>query len=128
MTEYEKIEKIVVELTTCDDKRRSSTDDAIEMYVGGHEWDIDKPHYDDFERGKTDSYDLDVPAGMNSSAFRYLCFKKKAHGKDDDWCLKKVKLTINDKVVYEKDNLNAWLNASKTSFCCPDFKYGQAGE
>lgn len=127
--EFEKIDKIVIEITTCSEKRRSSTDDPIILYVGGHEWDLDKPHYDDFERGKTDSYDLDVPAGMNESDFRYLCFKKRIQtAKDDDWCLEKIKLMINDKVVYEKDNLNTWLKGEKSSFCAPDFKYGQAGE
>ncbi|MHA1462920.1 MAG: PLAT/LH2 domain-containing protein [Candidatus Heimdallarchaeota archaeon] len=127
--QYEKIDKIVIELTTCSEKRKSSTDDPVILYTGGHEWDLDKPHYDDFERGKTDSYNLDVPAGMDSSYFRYLCFKKRTRtAKGDDWCLDKIKLTINDKVVYEKDSLNAWLKGEKTSFCAPDFKYGQAGE
>ncbi len=127
--EYEKIDKIVLELTTCSEKRKSSTDDPIVLYIGGHEWNLDKPHYDDFERGNTDSYNLDVPSDLTGSDFRYLCFKKKTRtAKDDDWCLDKIKLTINDKVVYEKDGLNAWLKGEKSSFCAPDFKYGQAGE
>ncbi|NHJ05145.1 MAG: hypothetical protein EAX90_09990 [Candidatus Heimdallarchaeota archaeon] len=128
MSEFEKIEKIVVEITTCSD-RKSDTNDAIILYVGGHEWALDLPYYDDFEKGKTDVFDLDIPEGMNSSQIRYFCLKKKSHtNKDDDWCLSKIKVTINDKVIYERDKIHHWLKDNELSWCAPDFTYGQAGE
>ena len=128
MTNNEKIEKMVVEITTCSD-RRSDTNNLVELYVGGHEWPLDLPYYDDFERGKTDTFDLDIPDGFNSSEIRYFCLKKSTHsGKDDDWCIQKVKVTINGKVVYEKDNIHAWLKDNEQTWCAPGFNYGQAGE
>lgn len=128
MNENEDIKKIVVEITTCSD-RRSDTNNTVELYIGGHEWELDLPYVDDFERGKTDVFDLDIPDGLNSSGFRFFCLKKSSHsGRDDDWCIQKVKLTINDKVVYEKDNIHTWLKDNTQTWCAPDFSYGQAGE
>ena len=125
-SEYEKIEKIVIEITTCEE-RKSATDNPVELYVGGHKWQLDIPKHDEFEKGKTDVFELDVPAGMDSSDFRYLCLRKKTYSKDDDWCIAKIKLIINDNIVYEQDSLDAWLKEDKTSWCAPGFSYGQAG-
>jgi len=125
---YEKISKIVLEVTTCTEKR-SSTNDPIILFIGDHKWVLDDPAKDDFEKGNIDTFNLKVPFGMDASWFRYLCFRKTTQiVKDDDWCLKKVKLIINDKIVYEKDNINAWLKQDKSSWCASDFKYGKAGE
>ncbi|MEA2071185.1 MAG: PLAT/LH2 domain-containing protein [Asgard group archaeon] len=126
--EYEDIESIQIEITTCS-KWFASTDNPVELYIGEHEWILDVENIDDFERGNTDTFDLEVPEDMDSSWFHYLCFRKRKYlGKDDNWCIKKIKLTVNGKVVYEKDNLNAWLQENNLSWCAPDFKYGQAGE
>lgn len=125
-SKYEKIEKLVIEVTTCKE-RRSDTDNAVELYVGGSKWQLDIAKHDEFEKGKTDVFELDVPDGLNSSDFRYLCLRKKTFSKDDDWCIEKIKLIVNDKVVYEQDSLNAWLKEDKTSWCAPGFSYGQAG-
>ena len=60
-SKYEKIAKIVIEITTCD-VRKSDTDNLVELYVGGHTWDLDIAKHDEFEKGKTDVFELDVPA------------------------------------------------------------------
>jgi hypothetical protein len=126
--EYEKITKIVLELTTCK-KFRGSTDDPIVLYIGSYSWDLDRPHHDDFERGEIDTFDLEIPVGMDSSWFQYLCLRKKAPTtKEDDWCLEKIKLTINDNVVYEFGPEEIWLKHDKTSWCAPGFSYGKSGE
>lgn len=124
---YEKIKKITIEITT-GDKPGSSTDDEIQLNIGSHKWILDKPNYDDFERGKTDIYELDVPAGMDASWFRFLCFQKKHAGKENPWLLDKITLKINDQLIYEKENLGVWLKADKPRWCAPDFSYGKAGE
>jgi hypothetical protein len=126
--QYEKITKIVVELTTCK-KFRGSTDDPIELYIGEHAWELDVPFYDDFEKGKTDTFDLKVPEGMDASWFQYFCLRKKASAlKEDDWCFEKIKLTINDKVVYEFGPEEIWLKGAQQTWCAPKFTYGKAGE
>ena len=128
MTEVEKIEKMVVEITT-GKARKSDTDNPVELYIGGHEWNLDIPNCDDFERGKTDKFELEIPDGMDSTWFRYFCLKKNTHtGKDDDWNIDKIKVIINDKVVYEKENINAWLKDNHTSWCAPGFSYGSAAD
>ncbi len=124
-SKYEEIKKIVIEITTCKE-RRSDTDNPVELYVGGHTWELDISKHDEFEKGKTDVFTLDVPAGLNSNDFRYLCLRKKSRSKEDDWCIEKIKLIINDTVVYEKGSLKAWLKYDKTSWCAPDFSYGAA--
>ncbi|MFW9924922.1 MAG: PLAT/LH2 domain-containing protein [Candidatus Thorarchaeota archaeon] len=123
---YEKINSITLEITT-GTQRRSSTDDRIELYIGSHKWLLDIQNHDDFEKGKTDVYKLDVPKGMDSSWFRYLCLKKISKSvSDDDWLLDKIKLTINGNLIYEKAKINHWLKDNETSWCAPDFKYGNA--
>lgn len=125
---YAKIKTIILEITT-GKKSRSGTNDLISLQIGGHQWILDKPRYDDFERGKTDIYELDVPPGMDASWFRFLCFQKKIQsGKDDDWQIEKIVLTINGKVVYEKANLDIWMKADRPRWCAHEFTYGKAGE
>lgn len=126
--EYEKINKIVVELTT-GKKRQSSTYDHIELSIGSHKWLLDKPHHHDFEKGKTDIYELDVPEGMDASWFRYFCLiKKTISGGGDDWQLVKLVVKINDNIVYERYDLDVWLKDDKLDWCAPGFDYGRAGE
>ena len=127
-TQYEKIESITITITTGNTKK-SATDDSVMLQIGGHKWQIDKPNYDDFEKGKTDSYDLEIPEGMDSSWFRFLCFQKKnLTGKSDDWEMEKVVLMVNGNIVYEKAGLKAWLTFDKPRYCAPGFNYGKAGE
>ena len=76
----------------------------------------------------TDIYELDVPQGLDSSWFRFFCLDKKNRGRDDDWNLVKLVVKINDKIVYEKSDLDVWINAAHPSWCAPGFNYGQAGE
>jgi len=125
--EYEKINKIVVEITT-GSERQSSTDDEVQLTIGSHKWLLDLPQYDDFEKGKKDIFELDVPPGMDASWFRFFCLIKKARGKDDNWHLVKLTVKINDNVVYEKAGFNVWLKADNPRWCAPGFNYGKAGE
>ncbi|NPD90562.1 MAG: hypothetical protein HGN29_17765 [Asgard group archaeon] len=123
----DKIEKITLEIETCS-KWHSSTDDPIELYIGDHEWILDKPQTNEFERGQKDTFNLEVPSGIDPSWFNYLCLRKHVGAiRGDDWCLKAIKLEINDKIVYEKDNINVWLKGNKKHWCAPGFTYGQAG-
>jgi hypothetical protein len=64
---------------------------------------------------------------MDSSWFRYFCLDKKAHGKDD-WQLVKLIVKINETIVYEKADLDVWLNQVNPHWCAPEFNYGKAGE
>ena len=66
LTENEKIKTIQLEITT-GSKRRNATDDPVELQIGEHGWILDLPDHDDFEKGRTDTYDLEVPEDMNSS-------------------------------------------------------------
>jgi hypothetical protein len=125
--EYEDIESIKVIIKTAR-KWRCDTDDPVEIYVGGHTWELDNPQQDDFERGQIDTFDLEVPVGMDASWFRYFCIRKRSHiSKDDNWCIEDVKVIINGDVVYEKEDVNVWLEKEKNSWCAPGFDYGQAG-
>jgi hypothetical protein len=128
MTEkYEKIHKIALEITT-GKKRTSGTDDEITLFIGGYKWILDNPKHDDFEKGRRGIYELDVPDGMDSSWFRFLCFQKKSRGRDDPWQIEKITLKVNDQLVYEKEGLKVWLKADAPRWCAPGFTYGRAGE
>ena len=125
--EYEKINKIVIEITT-GSERQSSTDDEVQLTIGSHKWLLDLPQYDDFEKGRTDVFELDVPNGMDASWFRFFCLVKKTRAKDDNWQIVKLIVKINDNIVYEKAGLNAWLKTDNPRWCAPGFNYGKAGE
>lgn len=120
----EKIQKIEFRIKTCD-KWRSASDNTVKLYVGDHVWELDHPFCDDFEKGKSDTFELEVPTGMDSTWFHYLCLKKEGDIIGDRWCLHAVQLKINDKVVYQNDEIEAWFEGGKTSWCAPDFNYGQ---
>lgn len=118
------INKMKLTMTT-GKKWGSSTDDPIRLNIGEHSWDLDHPYCDDFEKGKTDVFDLDIPEGLTSDWFQYFCFKKDHPIIGDKWLLTGVKLEINDRVIYESGEIEIWFDGSTTQWCVPNFNYGK---
>ncbi len=118
------INKMKVTITTADE-RGSGTDDPIKLYVGEHTWELDHPFCDDFEKGKTDSFDLDIPEGLTSDWFQYFCIKKEYDIRSDKWQLRRVILEINDRVIYDSGEMEFWFESGKSTWCAKDFFYGK---
>lgn len=118
------IHKMKVTVTT-DNKRGSGTDDPIKLYVGEHTWDLDHPFCDDFEKGRTDDFDLDIPEGLTSDWFQYFCIKKEHIVHANKWILNKIVLEINDRVIYDSGEINFAFEGGQATWCAKDFFYGK---
>ena len=103
----------------------SSTDDPVKLYIGEHEWNLDNPFCDDFEKGKIDTFELEIPDGLTSDWFQYFCLRKDRAIGGDKWLLSNVKLEINDRLIYNSGELEIWFEDGKTSWCAADFVYGK---
>ncbi|MFW9923633.1 MAG: hypothetical protein ACFFDW_10155 [Candidatus Thorarchaeota archaeon] len=120
----EKIEKISITLRTEQKRFAPKKETSVEFYIGKHRWRLANAKPEDIDKGHQGVFDLVVPPGMTSDWFRYLCLKR-VESKGDVWTLKEIKLTINDKVIYHKANADVKLKADTSSWCAPDFTYGQ---
>lgn len=118
------ISKMKVTVTTAKD-RKSGTDDPIKLYIGEHSWDLEHPYCDDFEKGRTDVFDLDIPENFTSDWFQYFCLKKGRDVGHDKWHLKRIILEINDRVIYDSGDIDVWIESGKSTWCAKDFIYGK---
>ncbi|MGC9778242.1 MAG: hypothetical protein HZR80_03270 [Candidatus Heimdallarchaeota archaeon] len=118
------INNMKVTITTANE-RGSGTDDPIKLYIGEHTWELDHPFCDDFEKGKTDVFDLDIPEGLTSDWFQYFCIKKELDIRSDKWQLRRVIVEINDRVIYDSSDIEFWFESSKSTWCAKDFFYGK---
>ncbi|MHA1188265.1 MAG: PLAT/LH2 domain-containing protein [Candidatus Heimdallarchaeota archaeon] len=103
----------------------SSTDDPVKLYIGEHEWDLDNPFCDDFEKGKTDVFELDIPEGLTSDWFQYFCLRKERAIHGDKWLLSNIKVEINDRLIYDSGEKEIWFQDGDVSWCAADFVYGK---
>ncbi|NHJ48093.1 MAG: hypothetical protein FK733_09925 [Asgard group archaeon] len=118
------ISKMKIIVTTAKD-RKSGTDDPIKLYIGEHDWELDHPFCDDFEKGRIDEFDLDIPQGFTSDWFQFLCIKKERDIKSDNWKLQRVVVEINDRVIYDSGDIEYWFKPGQSTWCAKDFVYGK---
>ena len=117
------INKIKLTITTSN-KRGSGTDDPIKLYIGEHFWELKHPFCNDFEKGKTDVFNLDVPENMTSDWFQYFCMKKDVAVKGK-WILSRVKFEVNGRLIYDSGKIDYVFARGKTTWCAKDFFYGK---
>lgn len=118
------INKMTLKVTT-GKKWGSDNDDPVKLYIGEHEWDLDNPFCDDFKKGKTDTFELDIPEGFTSDWFHYFCLKKEQALSKDKWLLTRVILEVNDRVIYDSGDMEFWFQGSNINWCAKDFNYGK---
>ncbi|MBN1331237.1 MAG: hypothetical protein JXA54_17345 [Candidatus Heimdallarchaeota archaeon] len=118
------INQMKVTITTSN-KRGSGTDDPIKLYVGDYAWDLDHPFCDDFEKGRTDEFELDIPKGMTSDWFQYFCLKKEHTIRSDNWILSRVVVEINNRIIYDTGEIEFNFSGGKNTWCARDFFYGK---
>jgi len=121
---FEKIESIVLLLRTKQKRFAAKRDIPFDFYIGRHKWRLANPRVEELDKGNKGVFDLAVPAEMTSEWFRYLCLKKPQQKSKDDWYILELKLEINGKVVYHKENTEIKIKADSTSWCAPDFDFG----
>ncbi|MEA2070868.1 MAG: hypothetical protein U9O98_06205 [Asgard group archaeon] len=112
-------------ILTTGKKWRSSSDDPVKLYIGEHNWILDHPFCDDFEKGKTDTFELEIPEGLTSDWFQYFCLKKEKSLGGDKWLLKRVKFEVNGREIYDSGEIDIWFTDGKSSWCAKNFYYGK---
>ena len=87
----------------------AGTDDDVTLYMGGKSWKLDNEGHDDFERGHTDTFDLDPGTGLYRSALGAIRIHKAPDGAAGGWKLKGLKILVNGIQIYSNQGINRWL-------------------
>lgn len=118
----EPVTTLLVSVRTCDE-RWAGTDDDVYLRVNDTtRFKLDKPLYDDFERGDEDTYSLDPPRGMKVSDIQYVQIEKSPDGTAGGWKLSRVGLFVNGARVYYRDRIDRWLEKGSRTWRAPDFR------
>jgi hypothetical protein len=96
----------------------AGTDNDVYFDVGPLSWSLDKPGYNDFERGADDTYELNLPAlPLSTDDLIWLRLQKKGiggftgmpDGIDGAWKLAQVHLIVNDQELI-RAAVDHWLD------------------
>ena len=97
-----------VKVTTAD-VGWAGTDDDVTLTLAGRGWNLDNEGHDDFERGHTDTFDLDPQTGFRSSDIHSVRVHKSPDGIAGGWKLKGVEVIVNGSTLYSNQSINRWL-------------------
>ncbi|MFB3879688.1 MAG: PLAT/LH2 domain-containing protein [Armatimonadota bacterium] len=104
------------------DEQWAGTDDDVYLRINDTTRSLlDKPLYNDFERGDEDTYSLDPPRGLRRSDIRYLQIEKAPDGAAGGWKLSRVALIVNGEQIYYRDRIDTWLEDDHRAWRAPDF-------
>ena len=93
-------------LVTTADELWAGTDDDVTLTLAGRSWNLDNPWHNDFERGNTDSFDLDPGTGLYVSDIHYVSMQKSPDGVAGAWKLKGLQLVVNGATIYNNQAIN----------------------
>jgi hypothetical protein len=102
------VSELRVKITTAD-VRWASTDDDVSIRLAGRDWNLDNPAHGDFERGNTDTFDLDPGSGLYRSAINSVRIRKSPDGIGGGWKLKGVEVIVNGATIFNDQSINRWL-------------------
>jgi len=102
------VSRLRVKITTAD-VTWAGTDDDVTLTLAGRSWNLDNPDRDDFERGRTDTFDLDPGIGLYRSAIASVRIHKSPDGIAGGWRLKGVEVIVNGSTIYNNQSINRWL-------------------
>jgi hypothetical protein len=75
---------------TTGDVAWAGTDDDVVLTLAGRNWNLDNPGHDDFERGHTDTFDLDPSSGLRTTDLHSIRIHKSPDGFAGGWRLQGV--------------------------------------
>jgi len=105
------VNKLRVKVTTAN-VGWAGTDDDVRIYLGGRSWNLDNPDRNDFERGNTDTFDLDPGTGLYQSMISSIRIHKSPDGIAGGWKLKGLQIYVNGSRIYNNQSINKWLEDS----------------
>jgi hypothetical protein len=112
-----------IEVTTAD-ALFAGTDDDVSFRINDTTlFKLDKPLYNDFERGDRDTYSCPLDGrALSIGDIRYIQIEKAPDGPGGGWKLQGIKVTANGRVIYQNDRINQWLEDNKRVFRAADFQ------
>ena len=108
ITDREIISTLRVQVTTAD-VSWAGTDDDVTLTLAGRDWNMDNESHDDFERGNTDTFDLDPGTGFYLSDIHSVRIHKSPDGIAGGWKLKGIKIIANGSTIYNNQSINQWI-------------------
>jgi hypothetical protein len=107
-TRSDLVNRLQVKITTAD-VAWAGTDDDVTVTMAGRDWGLDNPGHDDFERGNTDTFELDPGTGLHLTDLHGIRIHKSPDGFAGGWKLKGVQLLANGSSIFSDQGINRWL-------------------
>jgi len=108
ITDRALISTLTVKVSTAD-VSWAGTDDDVKVTLAGRTWNLDNEAHDDFERGSTDTFNLDPGVAFYDSDIHSVRITKSPDGIAGGWKLKGVQVIVNGNTVYNNQGINKWL-------------------
>jgi len=102
------ISTLAVKITTAD-VSWAGTDDDVTITLAGRSWNLDNENHDDFERGNTDTFNVDPGTGFYVGDIHSVRITKSPDGFAGGWKLKGVQVIANGNTIYNNQGINKWL-------------------
>lgn len=94
----------------------AGTDDDVSITLAGRTWNLDNAWHDDFERGSTDTFDLDPGTDLRRSAISTVRIRKSPDGIAGGWKLKGVEVVVDGASLYDNQGIDRWLEDDQRSW------------
>jgi hypothetical protein len=121
----EPLTSLRVEVRTSDVANAGTDDDVYLRINGTQRFQLDKDGYDDFERGRRDTYsapiDAAFAAGLSVGDIERIQVEKSPDGSYGGWKLGGVKVVANGRVIYANDAVERWLEDSSRTWTAAGF-------
>ena len=112
------IGSLVVKVTTAD-HQWAGTDDDVTLKLAGRSWNLDNRWHNDFERGHTDTFNLDPGIGLFRSDIHTVTILKSRDGVAGGWNLGGLKIIADDYVLYDNPSIDTWLEDDSRIWTAP---------
>lgn len=101
------VNSLKVKITTAD-VSWAGTDDDVSITLAGRTWNLDTSS-NDFERGDTNTFNLDPGTSLYRSAITSVHIHKSPDGFAGGWKLKGVQIIVNGSIIYNNQSINKWM-------------------
>lgn len=101
---------------TTKDEWWAGTDDDVTLTIAGRSFNLDNAWHNDFERGNTDTFDLDPGTGIRRSAITTVRIDKSPDGFAGGWKLNGVELIVNGATIFSNQGIDRWLEDNHRSW------------
>jgi hypothetical protein len=109
-----------IEVTTGGDLFSGTNDNVYLRINDTKRFKLDKPLYDDFEKGDRDTYSLPLDnEQLKIGDIQYLQIEKSRDGVSGGWKLAGIKVTANGNLIYYNPGINKWLENNTLTWRAP---------